>query len=88
MDEDISQDKFSLMPSHSHHKMLLCYFNIKNLVLKQKICIPMDLEPAPYRANILHYFFESKYVQQLISEGSPHAHKFHGTLWFTDYLCN
>ena len=33
------------------------------------------------------YFFESKFVQQLMSKGSPHGYKFHGKSRFTDDLC-
>ena len=45
-----------------------CYFNIGNLVFKQEIGIPMGADPAPYWANLFLYFFEPKYVQQLISK--------------------
>ena len=35
----------------------------------------------------LNFIFESKYVQQLISKGSPRAYKFRGTSGFLDNLC-
>ena len=49
------------------------FFTIGNLVFKHKMDIPMDIDPAPYWANLFLYFFELKYVEQLISEGSPCA---------------
>ena len=45
------------------------------------------LDPAPYWANLFQYFLESKYVQELICNGSPRAHKFHGTSRFIDDFC-
>ena len=33
------------------------------------------------------YFFESKYVKNLISLGSTRAYKYHGTVRFLDNLC-
>ena len=47
----------------------------------------MDMNPTPYWANLFLYFLESKYVQQLISEGSPRAYKFPGTSNFIADLC-
>ena len=64
-----------------------CYFTIGNLVYKQDIGIPMGIDPAPFWANLFLYFFESKYVQLLISKGSPKAYKFNGTSRFIDDLC-
>ena len=53
------------------------YFNFGNQVFKQEIGISMDADPAPYWV-ILSIYFETKYVQQLISKGSLRAFKFHG----------
>ena len=44
-------------------------------------------DPFPYWENLFLYFFESKYVQQLISKGSTRAYKFHGTSRFIDNIC-
>ena len=63
------------------------YFTIGNLMLKQEIGILMGLGPAPYWAGLFLYFFESKFVQQLISKGSEHAFKFQRTSRFIDELC-
>lgn len=52
------------------------YFTIGKLVLKQKIDISMRTDLASYWANLFLYFFEFKYVQQLLSKGSWRAYKF------------
>ena len=57
------------------------------MVLKQDIGIPMGIDPAQFWANLFLYFFESKYVKQLISNGSCKAHKYHGVSRFIDDLC-
>ena len=62
-----------------------CYFTIGNLVFKQDIGIPIGTDPAPFGANVFLYFFESKYLQNLISEKS--THKYHATSRFTDDPC-
>ena len=52
-----------------------CYFIIGNIVFKQEFVISMGIDPAPHWANLFLYFLKSKYVQQLISKGSPRAFK-------------
>ena len=47
----------------------------------------MGLDPAPYWASLFLYFFESKFVQQLISKGSEHAFKFQRNSRFINDLC-
>ena len=47
-------------------------------MFNQEIDIPLVVDPAPYWANLFLYFFDAKYVQQLISKGCPSACKFHG----------
>ena len=64
-----------------------CYFTIESLVFKQEIGIPMGTDLVPYWANFCQYFFESKYVQPLLSKGFLHAYKFHGTSRFIDDTC-
>ena len=63
-----------------------CYFTIGNLVFKQDIGIPMGIDPAPFWANLILYFYESKFVQSLISAGSDRAFRYHGTNRFIDDL--
>ena len=64
-----------------------CYFTIGNLVFKQDIGIPMGIDPAPFWANLFLYYFESKFIQQLISQGSSRAYKYNATGRFIDDLC-
>ena len=64
-----------------------CYFTTGYMVFKQDIGIPMDFDPAPFWANLLLYFFESKHVQNLISIKSTRAYKYHATSRFIDNLC-
>ena len=47
----------------------------------------MGIDSAPYQANLFLYFFESRYVTQVISKGSPRAYKLYGTSRFIDDLC-
>ena len=64
-----------------------CYFTVGNLVFKQDIGIPMGIDPAPFWANLFLYYFESKYVTNLISLGSTRAYNFHSVGRFIDDLC-
>ena len=56
-------------------------------MFKQKIDIPMGIDPFPYWANLFLDFFESQYVRELMSKGFPHAYKFHGTSRLIGDLC-
>ena len=64
-----------------------CYFTIGNLVFNQVIDISIGIDQTPYWANLSLYFFESKYVQQLIFKRSPFAFKFHELSRFIGILC-
>ena len=64
-----------------------CFFTIGNMIFKQDIGIPMGIDPAPFWANLFLYSYESKYIQSLVSEGSPLVYKFSGTRRFIDDLC-
>ena len=64
-----------------------CYFTVGNLVFKQDIGIPMGIDPAPFWANLFLYFFESKFIKNLLSSGSKRAYKYHGIGRFIDDLC-
>ena len=52
------------------------FFPIGNMVLKKDIGTEMGTDPATYWAKLLFYFFESKYIKQLISNGSSKAYKY------------
>ena len=64
-----------------------CYFTVGNLMYKQKIGIPMGIDPAPFWANLFLYYYEEKYVQKLIVSDSTTAYKYHGIGRFIDDLC-
>ena len=64
-----------------------CYFTVGNQLFKQDIGIPMGIDPAPFWANLFLYFYEERFMKQLISSGSPRAYKYHGTSRFIDDLC-
>ena len=64
-----------------------CFFKVGNQIFKQNIGIPMGIDPAPFWANLFLYYFESKFVQSLISSGSPAAYNFHSVGRFIDDLC-
>ena len=63
-----------------------CFFTIGNLVFKQDIGIPMGIDPTPFWENLFLYYYESKFVQSLISAGSDRAFRYHGTNRFIDDL--
>ena len=63
-----------------------CFFKIGNLVFKQDIGIPMGIDPAPFWANLFLYYYESNYIQSLVSAGSDKAFRYHGTSRFIDDL--
>ena len=43
--------------------------SIGNMIFKQDIGISIDIDSAPLWANLFLYFFESKYIKQLILNG-------------------
>ena len=61
-----------------------CFFTIRSVVFKQDIGLPMGINFYP---TTFFYIFESKYVKQLISNGSSQPYKYHEASRFIDYLC-
>ena len=57
------------------------------MVFKQDIGITMGIDPAPFCVSLFFYSVESKYVKQLISNGSSESYKYHGVSRFIDDLC-
>ena len=47
----------------------------------------MSIKSAPFLANLFRYFLKSKYIKQLISNGSSKAYKDHGVSRFIDDFC-
>ena len=64
-----------------------CFFTVGNLVFKQDVGIPMGIDPAPFWANLFLYFFESKFIKELISLSPKRAHLYNNTGRFIDDLC-
>ena len=70
-----------------NHLISNCYFSVGNIVMRQKIGIPMGIDPAPFWANLFLYTYEHEYIQKLIKEDRVKAKHFHSTFRFIDDLC-
>ena len=69
------------------HLISNCYFTVGNVVMRQKIGIPMGIDPAPFWANLFLYTYEHDYINKLIKEDRVKAKHFHATWRFIDDLC-
>ena len=69
------------------HLISNCYFTVGNTVMRQKIGIPMGIDPAPFWANLFLYTYEHDYIKNLIKEDRVKAKHFHSTFRFIDDLC-
>ena len=47
--------------------------SIGNMVFKYDIGVSIGIDSAPFWTNLFFYFFESKYIKQLISNESSKA---------------
>ena len=52
---------------------------VGNSLLRQKIGIPMGIDPAPFWANFFLYTYENEYISELISNDKVKARHFHAT---------
>ena len=59
-------------------------FRLGNKVYRQKIGIPMGIDPAPQMANLYLYFYEFQYMKLLTEEDYGKAIKFNKTRRFID----
>ena len=60
--------------------------SIGNMIFKQDIGISIDIDSAPLWANLYLYFFESKYIKQLILYGCFQAlMTFHDNEFLTSF---
>ena len=71
-----------------NHLITNCYFTVGNIVMRQKIGIPMGIDPAPFWANLFLYAYEHDYIRKLIKEDRVKAKHFHSTFRFIDDLCS
>ena len=44
------------------HLIENCYFTVGNSLLRQKIGIPMSIDPAPFWANLFLYTYEEEHM--------------------------
>ena len=70
------------------HLITNCYFSVGNIVMRQKVGIPMGIDPAPFWANLFLYSYEHDYIKHLIKEDRVKAKHFHSTFRFIDDLCS
>ena len=71
-----------------NHLITNCYFSVGNIVMRQKIGIPMGIDPAPFWANLFLYSYEHDYIKKRIKEDRVQAKHFHSTFRFIDDLCS
>ena len=62
------------------------FFSVGDQVFRQKIGIPMGVDPAPFMANLYLYWYESKKMEKLTKEDRGIALKFNKTFRFIDDL--
>ena len=55
-----------------NHLITNCYFSVGNIVMRQKIGIPMGIDPAPFWANLFLYSYEHDYIKKRIKEDRVH----------------
>ena len=63
-----------------------CFFTLGNLLVRQKIGIPMGIDPAPFWANLYLYWYEDRFISMLIHSDRRKAFLFNGNFRFIDDL--
>ena len=63
------------------------FFKMGNNIFRQKIGIPMGVDPAPQMANLYLHYYESSFMEQLTKTNYGKAIKFNKTSRFIDDLC-
>ena len=76
-------NKSPLKTSLLRHLIQSSYFMVGNSLLRQKIGIPMEIDHAPFCANLFLYTYENEYMSELISNDIKTRH-FHATKRFID----
>ena len=61
-----------------------CYFTVANSLLRQKIGIPMGIDPTPFWANFFLYTYENEHISEIISNDKVKARDFYATKCFSD----
>ena len=62
------------------------FFRFGNKVFRQKIGIPMGVDPAPQMANLYLYYYETAFMEKLTKQDYSKAKKFNNTSRFIDDL--
>ena len=62
------------------------FFRFGNKVFRQKIGIPMGVDPAPQMANLYLYYYEAAFMEKLTKQDYSKAKKFNNTSRFIDDL--
>ena len=62
------------------------FFRFGDKVFRQKIGIPMGVDPAPQMANLYLYYYEAAYMETLAKQDYGKAMKFNNTSRFIDDL--
>ena len=62
------------------------YFRLGNKVFRQKIGIPMGVDPAPQMANLYLHYYEASYMKALTKSDYKKARKYNNTSRFIDDL--
>ena len=55
--------------------------------MRQKVGIPMGIDPAPFWANLFLYIYEHNYIKELIKTDRVKAKYIHSAFRFIDDLC-
>ena len=63
-----------------------CFFTVGNIVVRQKIGIPMGIDPAPFWANLFLYTYEKAFMKKLVKEDKRKAWLLNSTGRFLDDL--
>jgi hypothetical protein len=70
------------------HLITRTYFIVGNLIIRQSIGIPMGIDPAPFWANLYLYFYEHKFITELMATDKTRARRFLNAIRFIDDECN
>ena len=72
----------STLTTSLKHLIQNYYFMVGNSILRQKIGIPMGIDPVPFWANLFLYTYENKYMSELISNDKVKVCHFQTTKHF------
>ena len=62
------------------------YIKVGNKVFRQQVGIPMGIDCAPLLANLILFYYEYKYMKNLVKDNLQAAMKFNGTMRYIDDL--